>query len=142
MHNSMPVVERPEGVSRVADKVIRPLTRILNPYIMRLAGRRLFPMFSVLHHRGHRSGRVYVTPVTLMPRGDWFWMGLMFGQDAGWARNILAAGEAHVRYRGVDYHLVEPTVVEVASVRTEFPVPIRLFMRLVGMRRVLRLRAS
>lgn len=142
MQNTMSTRKRQEDVSRVADKVIRPLIGIFNPLIMRVAGTRFFPMFSLLHHRGHRSGRMYVTPVTLMPRGQWFWMGLMFGQEAGWTKNVLAAGEANVRYRGADYHLVEPTVVEASAARSQLPVFARLFMRLVGMRTILRLRAG
>src|SRR5438445_2692630 len=106
---------RAGDVPPVVDTIIRPLTRIFNPYIMRVAGRRFFPIFSLLYHRGHRSGRMYTTPVTAVPHGGWFWLGLAFGAESGWARNVLAAGECDIRYRGVDYHLVEPTVLEIAA---------------------------
>jgi len=142
MQNAMSARKKSGDVSPIANKVIRPLIGIFNPLVMRVAGTRWVPIWSLLHHRGHRTGRMYVTPVTVIPRGGWFWMGLMFGQDAGWTRNVLAAGDADIRYRGVDYHLVEPTVFEVAAVRSEFPAFARVFMRLVGMRTVLRLRAG
>lgn len=90
-------VSKPNEVSNFVDRIVRPLTRRLNPSIMRVAGGRWFPMFSVLHHRGHRSGRIYATPISAMPRGEFFWLGLSFGQDSGWARNVLAAGECAVR---------------------------------------------
>jgi hypothetical protein len=40
-----------------------PLTKMLNPLILGLAGRRHFRMAGELRHLGRRSGRQYVTPV-------------------------------------------------------------------------------
>lgn len=122
------------------DRIVRPLTRILNPLILRVAGGWWFPMFSLLHHRGHRTGRMYATPVTAMPRGGWFWLGLTFGKDSGWARNVLAAGECTVRYRGTEYHLVEPAVLDGAAVGSELPRVMRYATALVGVHEVLRLK--
>jgi deazaflavin-dependent oxidoreductase (nitroreductase family) len=130
----------PSEIPTLVDRIIRPLTRILNPLVLRVAGGWWFPMFALLHHRGHRTGRTYATPVTAMPRGGWFWLGLTFGRDSGWARNVLAAGECTVRYRGTDYHLVEPAVIDGATVRSELPPVMRFAMSLVGIREVLRLR--
>jgi deazaflavin-dependent oxidoreductase (nitroreductase family) len=127
-------------VPPIVDRIVRPLTRILNPLVLRVAGGWWFPMFALLHHRGHRSGHMYATPVTAMPRGGWFWLGLTFGKDSGWARNVLAAGECTVRYRGTDYHLEEPVVIEGATVRNQLPPVMRFAMALVGMRDVLRLK--
>ncbi len=127
-------------VPTVVDRIVRPLTRIFNPLILRVAGGWWFPMFALLHHRGHRSGRMYGTPVTAMPRGGWFWLGLTFGKDSGWARNVLAAGECTVRYRGTDCHLVEPAVLDGAAVLRELPPVMRYAMSLIGVREVLRLR--
>ena len=120
----------------------KPLTKILNPLILRAAGGWFFPMFALLHHRGHRSGRMYVTPVTAIPRSGWFWLGLTFGPDSGWARNVLAAGACVVRYRGTDYHLVEPIVLESATVRKEVPRVMRNAMSWFGMHEVLRMRPT
>jgi deazaflavin-dependent oxidoreductase (nitroreductase family) len=133
---------KPADVANFTDRIVRPLTRIFNPLIMRIAGRRWVPMYSPLHHRGHKSGRMYVTPVTAVPRGGWFWLGLAFGEDAGWARNVRAAGECVVRYRGTDYRLVEPVVFEGSAVKTELPPLLRFAMPLIGVRKVLRMRAS
>ncbi len=128
-------------VSGFVDRIIRPLTRIFNPLVKRVAGGRWVPMWSLLHHRGHRSGRTYTTPITAMPRGDFFWISLAFGQDSGWARNILAAGECVLRYRGTDYHLVEPVVVDASSVRSQLPLMFRVGLPAMGLHKVLRMRA-
>jgi deazaflavin-dependent oxidoreductase (nitroreductase family) len=129
-------------VPRFVDTVLRRVTRMVNPLIMRVAGGWFFPMFAVVHHRGHRSGKMYSTPVTAIPREGWFWFGLTFGTGSGWARNVLANGECVVRYRGSDYHLVEPSVLDYAAVRSELPLVMRLAVPLTGVPKVLRLRQA
>ena len=131
---------RPADVPGFVDRVVRPLTHLFNPFILRIAGG-WFPLFSLLHHRGRKSGRVYATPVTAFPRGSYFWLGLAFGENSGWARNVLAAGDAELRYRGTDYHLVEATVVNVADVDSRLVPPIvRLGSAVAGVHKVLRMR--
>src|SRR5881628_3581670 len=105
MAANLSVKQKPDDVSSIVDRVVRPLTAVFNPMIMRVAGTRFSPMWSVLRHRGRKSGRIYTTPVTAIPRGEWFWLGLAFGEESGWARNVLANGQGDLRYRGVDYHL-------------------------------------
>jgi deazaflavin-dependent oxidoreductase (nitroreductase family) len=122
------------------DKIVRPMTRVLNPLIIRFAGGWWFPMFSVLHHRGRRSGRPYATPISAMPRGDFFWLGLTFGEDAAWARNIIAAGDCDMRYRGADYHLTEPAVLDASAVRSELPPVMGFGLKMLGVPKVLRMR--
>ena len=129
----------PGGLS-IFNRYLRPLIRVLNPRIMRLAGGWWFPTFSVLQHRGHRSGRVYSTPISALPRGGFFWISLAFGEEAGWARNVLAAGECELRYRGTDYHLVEPVVLDGASVKSQLPLLMRVALPVAGVHRILRMR--
>jgi len=124
------------------DRIIRPLTHLFNPLILRVAGGWWFPMFSLLHHRGHKSGRIYATPVTAFPRGGWFWLGLAFGENSGWARNVLTSRDADLRYRGTDYHLVEATVVDIAEVKSQLPPIVRYGSALAGMHKVLRMRMA
>ncbi len=124
------------------DRVIRPLTHLLNPLILRIAGGRWVPMFSLVRHRGRKSGRIYATPVTAFPRVGFFWFGLAFGENSGWARNVVAAGDADLRYRGSDYHLVEATVVEIADVKSELPPIVRYGSRLAGMHKTIRMRIA
>jgi deazaflavin-dependent oxidoreductase (nitroreductase family) len=132
----------PSDVSGLVDKIVRPLTRVLNPFVARVAGGRWFPMWSLLNHRGHKSGRLYATPISALPKGEFFWLSLAFGEGAGWARNILAAGECELRYRAADYHLVDPVVVEASSVPAQLPSLMRFGLPLMGASKVLRMRVA
>jgi hypothetical protein len=76
-----------------------------------------------------------------MPRGGFFWLALTFGEDAGWAKNLTAAGEGDIRYRGVNYHLVEPTLLDGREVTSQLPPVVRIGMPLIGVHKVLRMRA-
>jgi deazaflavin-dependent oxidoreductase (nitroreductase family) len=125
----------------VFERFLRPLIGRVNPRIMRLAGTRWSPNFSLLKHRGHRSGRIYTTPVSALPRGGFFWIGLAFGEEAGWMRNVMAAGECELRYRGADYRLVEPVVLERSAARSQLPAMLRIAGPVVGIHKVLRMRA-
>jgi deazaflavin-dependent oxidoreductase (nitroreductase family) len=129
-------------VSGLVDRIVRPLTHLFNPLILKVAGGRWFPMFSLLHHRGRKSGRIYTTPVTGFPRGGYFWLGLAFGENSGWARNVLTAGDGDLRFRGTDYHLVDATVVDVANVMSQLPVVVRIGAAAFGMDKVLRMRVA
>ena len=133
---------KPSDVSGLVDKIVRPLTGILNPFVARVAGGRWFPMWSLLRHRGHKSGRMYATPISALPKGEFFWLSLAFGEGAGWARNILAAGECDLRYRATDYHLVEPVVVQASAVRLNLPALMRFGLPLMGASKVLRMRVG
>jgi deazaflavin-dependent oxidoreductase (nitroreductase family) len=125
----------------IFEKYLRPLIGKVNPRIMGLAGSRWSPTFSILKHRGHRSGRIFATPVSALPRGGFFWIGLAFGEEAGWTRNVMAAGECELRYRGANYRLVEPVVVDGSAVRTQLPLMLRIAGPVVGIHKVLRMRA-
>ena len=135
-------VSRPSDVPGFVDRIIRPLTHLLNPLILRIAGARWVPMFSLLHHRGRKSGRIYATPVTAFPRGGWFWFGLAFGEHSGWARNVIAAGDADLRYRGTNYHLVEASVVDIADVKSQLPPIVRYGSSFAGMTKTIRMRIA
>lgn len=130
---------KPADVPSLVDRIVRPLTKILNPLILRVAGGWFFPIFSLLEHRGHKSGRIYKTPISAMPHGGFFWLGLTFGEDAGWARNVIAAGECDLRYRGTDYHLVEAKVVDTADVKSELPPLMRFGLARLGVHKVVRM---
>src|SRR5919201_670696 len=100
-----------------ARRVIRVLARLVNPFVLRIAGRRWMPIVGVLHHRGRRSGRAYATPLGMRPLGDGFVMPRTFGADAAWSRNVQAAGWAVVTWGGADHTVFEPGVVDAATAR-------------------------
>ena len=84
--------------------------RLLNPLMMRLAGRKHW-YASVVEHTGRRSGSHYATPVVVERVPDGFVIPLPYGVDVDWLRNIVAAGHANIRAHGQSYEVVQPEVI-------------------------------
>lgn len=84
------------------------------------AGRRWFPMWGVLHHRGRRSGRDLAVPVAVLARPDGFVIPLLFGPGTNWVRNVQAAGGCVLRWRGVDHRTTRPELIGHAQARAYF----------------------
>jgi deazaflavin-dependent oxidoreductase (nitroreductase family) len=123
-------------------RAVRFAARLINPAVLLIAGRRWNPIVGILHHRGRLSGRAYATPLGMRPLGDSFIMPRTFGDDAAWYRNVLAAGGCIVTYRGTDYTLVDPEVIDYETAAPAFPRYERLQFRLVGINQYLRLRLA
>jgi deazaflavin-dependent oxidoreductase (nitroreductase family) len=85
-----------------------------------LAGSRWNPIFSIVRHTGRRSGRTFETPVAARRVGDGFVLALAFGSGANWYRNLVAAGEGVIRWRGVDYPVGAPEPIDVESALASF----------------------
>ena len=112
------------------DKGLRAkVFQISNPLTLSLAGRRFSP-FALLRHRGRRSGRTYVTPLRAYPFGDGFVLGLTWGPEVDWCRNVLATGQGMLRWHGQDYVLERPELIPAMSARAAYPLPVRLAMLL------------
>ena len=93
----------PVGPSLIVRVVMAPLTKMLNPPVARLAGRRRFRMAAQIHHVGRRSGKPYVTSVGARVHKGTVLIPLTFGNRSDWARNVYRAGECSVRVKGTDY---------------------------------------
>ena len=106
----------PVVLAAIVRVLVRPLTKILNPLMVRLAGCRLFPMAQI-HHVGRRSGKGYVTPTSAHVRGDVLLIGLTFGNQSDWSRNVWAAGGCTVRLGGHTYRATSPELVTWADDR-------------------------
>ena len=65
-----------------------------------------------------------------------------FGEDAAWYRNVLAAGRCVVTYKGRDYTLVGPEVIDYASAAPAFPRYELVQFRLLGINEYLRLKQA
>jgi deazaflavin-dependent oxidoreductase (nitroreductase family) len=103
------------GGPRVRDKIRILNKRVLNPAMMKLAGRRHW-YAAVIRHRGRRSGKEYATPVVAVPvAGDAFVIPLPYGEDVDWLKNVLAAGRAAVEAKGETYDIFEPEVIGAAE---------------------------
>src|SRR5712691_11067898 len=133
-----------EVALRVRRAFFGPLTRVLNPLIRRSAGASHSPFVGLIYHQGRRSGRTYATPVGLGSTGAAFLIPLTFGAEADWCRNVLAASQCSVKWRGGTYIALEPQVVNDASVPAELAVAFdpfqRLAFRAMGTHQFLRLR--
>jgi deazaflavin-dependent oxidoreductase (nitroreductase family) len=88
--------------------------RILNPLMLRLAGRRHW-YAAALHHVGRRSGHTYTTPVVAEPVTGGFVVPLPYGTDVDWLRNLRAAGFATIEVHGERYAVGAPRVIDAAA---------------------------
>lgn len=73
-----------------------------------------FP-YALLEHVGRRSGRAHVTPVGAFPFGDGFVIGLSYGADVDWCRNVIASGHAAVKWRGRTFALERPEIIPMST---------------------------
>jgi deazaflavin-dependent oxidoreductase (nitroreductase family) len=99
---------RPSAFVRI---VMRPLTKRLNPLMLKLAGRERFHTAAQIRHVGRRSGRSYVTPVSARLSNEVAVIPLTFGNVSDWARNIRAAGGCEIRLDGQEYLASNPQFV-------------------------------
>lgn len=97
------------------DKRSRPPAGALrfNRFAAKLAGRRFFPPWALVHHVGRRSGKPRTTPVApLTRRPDVIIIGLAWGETADWVRNIVAAGGCTIEWKGRQIPVTDPTFVD------------------------------
>jgi deazaflavin-dependent oxidoreductase (nitroreductase family) len=129
------------GGSRSIRHTLMPrLARVINPLVLRNAGcRRLFK-YAVIHHQGRRSGRPYTTPTSARPMPDGFVVPMAFGERADWVRNVLSAGGCVIEWKGVEYRMVDPEVVDLAAVRSVFSPIERALLPVFGAKQFVRLR--
>jgi deazaflavin-dependent oxidoreductase (nitroreductase family) len=122
-----------------ARRAVRWLAGVINPLILLIAGRRWMPILGVLRHRGRRSGLMYATPLGMRPLGNTFVMPRTFGANAAWYLNTQAAGWCVITYKGRDYTLIDPQIVDYTTASPAFPRYELLQFRLVGIKEYLRL---
>jgi deazaflavin-dependent oxidoreductase (nitroreductase family) len=98
------------GEASVRDAVRRFNKLVINPVVVRVAGRRYWSA-AVIHHRGRSSGREYATPVFAEAVHGGFLIPLPYGTKVDWLRNVLAAGQATLEVYGKTFKVQEPVVV-------------------------------
>ncbi|HEV2236566.1 MAG TPA: nitroreductase/quinone reductase family protein [Ktedonobacterales bacterium] len=128
------------GVTGVRRALIYLGTLLFNPITGRVGGSREFMPLALVRHRGRTSGREYATPVGVRPTSDGFVIPLTFGEQADWIRNVRAAGGCGIRWRGREYPVVEPELVEWSVARAAFSPFERLLVPRLGITRFVRLR--
>jgi deazaflavin-dependent oxidoreductase (nitroreductase family) len=115
-------------------------TRLFNRFVMPLAGSRLMPLYGVITHRGRRSGKSFRTPVVIRPTEGGFIVPMPWGETTDWYRNIRAAGECVVRWKGREYAMTQPEVLDAEAASTAFSRVQVAGMRRFNVRQVLLLR--
>ena len=113
-------------------RLIRALARVVNPLVLRIAGRRHMPILGIVHHRGRNTGRAYATPLGVRPAAGGFVIPLTFSDASHWYQNIRAAGGCVITYQGTDHTVARPTIVGRATAGPAYPRYERLALRLIG----------
>jgi deazaflavin-dependent oxidoreductase (nitroreductase family) len=98
----------------------------VNRMTLHLAGH---AAFADLEHVGRKSGTVRHTPVRAFRTGDTVVIGLNFGRQSDWYRNIRAAGTCRLRLRGEHLTLGAPALVPVEQGVKGLPWPFRFALR-------------
>ena len=113
------------------------LNHYFNPFTRRLA--KSLGLFAVIHHVGRRSGKPYETPVIVQPVTGGFVIELTYGPNVDWYKNVTAAGECSIFWRNQTYEIHHIETLDTETGRAAFPPPMRLFMRLIGMRHYIKM---
>jgi deazaflavin-dependent oxidoreductase (nitroreductase family) len=122
-------------------RVVRSAARLVNPLVLRIAGRRHMPVVGIVRHLGRKTGLAYATPLGIRPAAaGGFVMPLTFGEAAGWYRNIEAAGRCVITWRGQDHTVANPVIVGRATALPAFPRYERLALQAIGVNQFLWLR--
>ncbi len=84
---------------------------LLNPLMLRLAGKRYWYAAEV-RHVGRRSGKRYATPIVADRAGDTLIVPLPYGTQVDWVRNVLSAGRATITNKGRTYDVADPELID------------------------------
>lgn len=90
---------RSDRRTSISRRMARFNRSIANPVVRRFAG--WLPPLAIVLHRGRRTGRAFATPVLAFGTADGLVVGVLYGIESDWVRNVQAAGRAQVRRRGV-----------------------------------------
>lgn len=96
------------------------LARLTAPITRTMAGRRFFPLWAVVHHRGRVSGKQLEVPVAVIATPDRFIIVLPWGAGTNWVRNVLAAGSCVVTWKGTDHPVAIPEVLDRTAARVYY----------------------
>lgn len=119
---------------------MRGASRLFNPLALLFAGTRIFPLYGVIKHRGRKSGKEFRTPVVVRPVDGGFIVPMPWGPTTDWFRNVRAAGGCTIRWKGRDYEVVDPEVLDTEAAMAAFGSTQRAALGRFGIRQVARLR--
>jgi deazaflavin-dependent oxidoreductase (nitroreductase family) len=81
---------------------------------------RYLPGTATITHRGRTSGKPYETIVTTYRKGNVLAIALAHGKT-NWVKNVLAAGQADVRYTRREVHLINPRILPAGADGSDVP---------------------
>jgi hypothetical protein len=135
------VVDNASRRGRFRELMRRLCQSFFNKLVLLTAGRTR-SLYAVVRHVGRRSGCEYRIPVLAHRAGRWFIVGLPYGEDVDWCRNVLAAARCVIEWRGSEYTATEPRILRLEVVGQRLSRRQRTFLTLIGVRRYLMLKAS
>ncbi len=125
---------------RPRTRLIRPVTNhVINPIARHFVHR--VPGFALMCYRGRRSGIVRRTPMKYFRDGQDYVFALTYGSHAHWVRNVVASGAADLRIGDRHVPLTDPRVF-VDPRRSLMPLPVRMFLKVLGVTEFLRMRPA
>jgi deazaflavin-dependent oxidoreductase (nitroreductase family) len=86
--------------------------KYLNPALKPIV--RFLPGTATIEHRGRKSGKQYKTIVTTYREGNTLAIALGHGKT-DWVKNVLAAGQADLRFARREVHIVNPRILPAGS---------------------------
>jgi hypothetical protein len=128
----------------VSRRLVRPIlafARVVNPWVLRVAGRRGVPI-AVVHHFGRRSERPYANPVIAFPTADGFVISLPYGSGSNWCQNVMARKAGSIHWHGLDYPISRAELLSSAEALGQLPDILRPVLRLMKLRQFLRVTSS
>ncbi|MFL5662418.1 MAG: hypothetical protein ACJ8BW_13870 [Ktedonobacteraceae bacterium] len=114
----------------VRDRVRQFNKNVLNPVVLKGAGRSL-RFYAVVRHVGRRSGRSYSTPVVVEPTVDGFVIMLPYGKQVDWCRNVMVVGGSTILWRGQEYVVGEPELIDRETALEMLPSSKRFALRML-----------
>jgi len=82
-----------------------------------------------LEHVGRKSGRIHHTPVRAFRSGEKVVIGLNFGRESDWMKNVAAAQRCRMRLHDQEMDLAEPRIVPIAEGMKSMPTVFGLGLR-------------
>lgn len=101
---------------------VKYLNRAIKPFA------RFLPGTGTIEHRGRTSGKPYQTIVTTYRKDNVLAIALGHGKT-DWVKNVLAAGQADLRFARSQVHIINPRILPAGSDGAGLPRLARLQVR-------------
>jgi deazaflavin-dependent oxidoreductase (nitroreductase family) len=111
--------------------------RFANPVIRHVAGS-IGPL-TLIRHRGRRTGRAFSTPVMSFTTDDGLVIGVVYGSNSDWVKNVCTSPRVEVKRRGQSRQYEAARLVERDQGLDLVPAIVRGAFRALGVRHFVRL---